>query len=93
VETRVQHGSPSQRDGGNSAGQEGSFAPTRRPDEFTSESPGRLFRSVMRHWTFQPDPLPLTIASDLRLMSQLSRADQALGELPRPAGDCPTRTS
>jgi Fic family protein len=36
---------------------------------------------VLGHWTFQPDPLPATITPDMRLMSQVSAADQALGEL------------
>ncbi|MBA4191819.1 MAG: cell filamentation protein Fic [Planctomycetaceae bacterium] len=35
----------------------------------------------MGHWTFQPNPLPRTINPDIQLMSQVSAADQALGEL------------
>jgi Fic family protein len=52
-----------------------------RPDEFTREAPGRVARSVLGHRTFQPDPLPPRIDPDLKLMSEVSRADQALGEL------------
>lgn len=52
-----------------------------KPDEFTSESPGRVIRSLLGHWTFQPAPLPPTIQPDMRLLVQVSEADQALGEL------------
>src|SRR4051794_6789173 len=52
-----------------------------QPNEFTPEAPGRVVRSVLGHWTFQPDPLPPTIIPDMQLMSQVSAADQALGEL------------
>lgn len=52
-----------------------------RPEEFSAEAPGRVIRSVLGHWTFVPDPLPPVLHPDLGLMTQLSAADQALGEL------------
>ncbi len=52
-----------------------------RPEEFTTAAPGQVIRSVLGHWTFQPNPLPPTITPDMRLMSLVSAADQALGEL------------
>lgn len=52
-----------------------------RPEEFTPQAPGQVVRSVLGHWTFRPEPLPPRIEPDLRLMSLLSTADRALGEL------------
>lgn len=52
-----------------------------QPEEFNPQAPGRVVRATLGHWTFQPDPLPPAVAPDMRLVSQLSVADQALGEL------------
>ena len=52
-----------------------------RPEEFTGTAPGRVIRSVLGHWTFQPDPLPPVLTLDLELARLLSEADRALGEL------------
>ena len=52
-----------------------------RPEEFTSDAPGAIVRSVRGHWTFLPNQLPPTITPNLELLSELSVADRALGEL------------
>ncbi|HZT80509.1 MAG TPA: Fic family protein [Gemmataceae bacterium] len=51
------------------------------PEEFTAEAPGKVSRSVLGHWTFEPDRLPPTLSIDLPLLERISEADRALGEL------------
>jgi Fic family protein len=50
-------------------------------ENFSEEAPGRVTRSVLGHWTFEPDPLPPRLSLDLSLLNRLSEADQALGQL------------
>jgi hypothetical protein len=50
-----------------------------RPEEFTLQAPGRVVRSVLGHWTFQPEPLPPVIVLNIELMARVSVADQAFG--------------
>ena len=43
--------------------------------------PGRVVKSVLGHWTFQPDPLPPKLIYDAALVQLLAEAAGALGEL------------
>ena len=55
-----------------------------RPEEFTSEAPGRLVQDTEGHLTFEPNPLPppeTALGLTFRLAATLSAADRALGEL------------
>src|SRR6266480_1284997 len=55
-----------------------------RPEEFTSEAPGRLVQDTEGHLTFEPNPLPppeTALGLTFRLAATLSDADRALGEL------------
>ena len=52
-----------------------------RPNDFKKNAPGKLVRDPAGYWTFEPDPLPPTLAFDAPLVKQLSEADHALGEL------------
>jgi Fic family protein len=54
------------------------------PDLFQPGHPGRLVRSGTgdaAYWAFVPNPLPPTIEWDTRLVSAVSTAERALGEL------------
>ncbi|MCI0457030.1 MAG: Fic family protein [Gemmataceae bacterium] len=52
-----------------------------RPEEFASSAPGQLVRAMEGHWTYEPNPLPPDLNLPMRLVQQLSAADQALGQL------------
>ncbi len=52
-----------------------------QPDEFLPTAPGQVVKAVQGHWTFLPDPLPPRLAFDAPLVSRLSDAERALGEL------------
>jgi len=53
-----------------------------RPEDFRSEAtPGRVIRHLNGYWTYIPNPLPPTITWSGKLISALSAADRALGEL------------
>lgn len=51
------------------------------PEDFATNAPGQVIRSVLGHWTFSPNPLPPSLSLDLSLARRLSEADQALGQL------------
>jgi Fic family protein len=51
------------------------------PEQFEPNAPGRVVRSVLGHWTFQPDTLPPQIQPDWATVQRLSEAERALGEL------------
>jgi Fic family protein len=52
-----------------------------RPEEFTTQAPGRVVKAIQGHWTFLPDPLPPTLEFDAELVGRLSAAERALGVL------------
>jgi hypothetical protein len=52
-----------------------------RPNEFSTDAPGRLLRDPKRYWTYEPDALPPKLSFDAGLVKKLSEADRALGEL------------
>ena len=52
-----------------------------RPEDFTANAPGRVVRSTLGHWVYEPDPLPPEFAYTRELAAVLSRADHALGGL------------
>ena len=52
-----------------------------RPEEFEPTLPGRTVKAVQGHWTFVPDALPPQLSYDGQLVSILSEAERALGEL------------
>lgn len=49
--------------------------------QFTSSSAGRLRKGVDGYWAFVPNPLPPKLDFSFELVSALSEADRALGEL------------
>jgi len=51
------------------------------PEDFDSNSPGRVVRAVQGHWTYQPNPLPPTIQPDWATFERIGEAERALGEL------------
>lgn len=51
------------------------------PDEFTPEQRKYLLKLPDGIWAFVPPPIPRTVDLPLGLVSELSRADQLLGEL------------
>ena len=51
------------------------------PEEFNPDSPGMVVRSVMGHWTFEPNELPPALSLDWEMVQRLSEANIALGEL------------
>lgn len=53
-----------------------------RPEDFSSETtPGRVVRHPNGYWAYIPNPLPPPITWSGELISALSAADRALGEL------------
>ena len=52
-----------------------------RREDFTSQAPGQVVRTLEGHWAFLPDPLPPDIQWTPELVSTLSAADRALGEV------------
>ncbi|HFQ92798.1 MAG TPA: Fic family protein, partial [Anaerolineae bacterium] len=53
-----------------------------RPEDFKSEAtPGRVIRHPNGYWAYIPNPLPPPIVWSGELISTLSAADRALGEL------------
>jgi Fic family protein len=51
------------------------------PREFTASAPGRVIRAATGYSAFVPNPLPPDISWTPDIVSHLSRADRALGEL------------
>ncbi len=51
------------------------------PTNFGKSSPGRVVKSVLGHWTFQPERIPPNINFSSELVQCISLADLALGEL------------
>jgi len=51
------------------------------PSQFTEACWGRVVRTPSGHWAFVPNPLPPPLKWTDSLVSLLSRADRALGEL------------
>lgn len=53
-----------------------------RPEDFqTPHTPGCVRRQPNRYWAYIPAPLPPTITWSVELVTMLSKADRALGEL------------
>jgi Fic family protein len=52
-----------------------------KPSDYLKDAPGRVVKSVLGHWTFLPNPLPPELVYSSSLVTSLSSADQALGEL------------
>jgi Fic family protein len=59
------------------------------PSAFTSNSPGRLVKSLQGAWTFVPNPLPPKLNWGEELAVNLSAADRALGQLAGVGGGLP----
>lgn len=51
------------------------------PEDFHSSSAGKVVQSPQGNWTFIPEPLPPEIVWSSNLITALSEADRALGEL------------
>jgi len=51
------------------------------PHEFRDSPAGRLVKAQGEYWAFVPNPLPPSIAWSSELVSTLSEADRAIGEL------------
>ncbi|HEC36495.1 MAG TPA: Fic family protein, partial [Anaerolineae bacterium] len=51
------------------------------PQDFHAGAPGRVLRTPAGYWAFVPDPLPPTFSWTPELVTVLSEADRALGEL------------
>ena len=51
------------------------------PQDFHKRSPGRVLRAPAGYWAFVPGPLPPTLPWTPELVTVLSEADRALGEL------------
>lgn len=51
------------------------------PQDFHKSSPGRVLRTPAGYWAFVPNPLPPTLSWTAELVTVLSEADRALGEL------------
>lgn len=49
--------------------------------DFSTDSPGRLVRTLERSWAFVPNPLPPRLEFDEKTLRQLSEADRSLGQL------------
>jgi Fic family protein len=52
-----------------------------KPGDFRLSPSGRVVRSPQGFWTFIPNPLPPVLSWSAKLISYLSKADRALGEL------------
>jgi Fic family protein len=52
-----------------------------RPAQFSKNAPGRVVRSTLGHWTFDPLPLPPRLSFDLPLIRILTDSERALGQL------------
>ncbi len=52
-----------------------------RPHEFAADAPGQVVRDPKGYWTYEPAPLPPRLTFDGSLVTTLSQADRALGEL------------
>ncbi|MFQ5778042.1 MAG: Fic family protein [Terriglobia bacterium] len=52
-----------------------------RPDDFTTNAPGRLTQASEGYWIFVPDPLPPKLDLDHKTVLLLSEAHEALGQL------------
>ncbi len=52
-----------------------------RPEQFQSDAPGRLEKSILGHWTFIPAPLPPQLEYPASLLTRIVAAERALGEL------------
>ena len=52
-----------------------------RQEDFQPNAPGQIIQSTLGYWTFLPTPLPPSLNYNTRLVSLLSEADRALGEL------------
>jgi Fic family protein len=52
-----------------------------RPEQFRKNAPGRVVRSTLGHWTFEPLPLPPKLSFDLPLIRDLTESERALGHL------------
>jgi Fic family protein len=53
-----------------------------QPDDFAEDKmPGRVLRHPNGYWTFVPDPLPPEITWSIELVTALTKAYRALGEL------------
>lgn len=57
------------------------ISPEMRKKDFSAEAPGNLVSVGERRWAFVPAPLPPKLAYGSRLVTALSEADRALGEL------------
>ena len=51
------------------------------PNNFSSNSPGRILRTTKGFWVFIPKPLPPPIQWDTTLISSLGEAERSLGRL------------
>ncbi len=51
------------------------------PQAFTSESAGRLVKSLDGYWTFVPNPLPPSFELDHKLFLAVSAAERSIGRL------------
>ena len=51
------------------------------PQDFRENSPGRVLRTSAGYWAFVPNPLPPALSWTPELVTLLSEADRALGEL------------
>ena len=52
-----------------------------RREDFSPDAPGQVIRAREGHWTFVPRPLPPRVQWTTKLVSTLSDADRALGEV------------
>ena len=55
-----------------------------RPDDFATNAPGRVKRSMRGHWVFEPDSIPPPdeqLIFDMPTIGLMARAEQALGRL------------
>ncbi len=59
------------------------------PDQFQISSSGRVVRSVLGHWTFQPNTLPPDFTPDWPTIQRMNEAERALGALAGMAGLLP----
>jgi hypothetical protein len=52
-----------------------------QPQDFSSQSAGRIQKHPRNYWAFIPTPLPPEITYDLTLVKLLAEAERLLGEL------------
>ncbi len=52
-----------------------------KPTDFTKNKAGRLLKTPEDYWAFVPDPLPPALKWDNQLITALSAADRAIGQL------------